>query len=139
MNRRNESSPDQYGQEHHEQRHYGPSQHRRGQGQRMEGQHGPQHGPGLDGDQKHPGMQPQRRPHIVGPKCSDDQLREEISERFMQAGDIDSSDVTVQVLGGKVVLEGTVPEHHMKHGIEEMVDVAPGVQEVDNRIRVQGS
>jgi len=66
-------------------------------------------------------------------------LREEISERLMQADDIDSTDVTVQVLGGKVVLEGTVPEHRMKHVIEELVDVAPGVQEVDNRIRVQGS
>jgi osmotically-inducible protein OsmY len=47
--------------------------------------------------------------------------------------------VALGIEGGKVVLEGTVPEHPMKHGIEELVDVAPGVQEVDNRIRVQGS
>ena len=40
---------------------------------------------------------------------SDERLREDISERLMQAYDIDSSEVTVQVQGGKVVLEGTVP------------------------------
>jgi osmotically-inducible protein OsmY len=57
----------------------------------------------------------------------------------MEAYDIDSSDVTVQVLGGRVVLEGTVPDGYMKHAIEELADAAPGVQDVENRIRVAGT
>jgi len=57
----------------------------------------------------------------------------------MQSYDIDSSDVTVQVSGGKVVLEGTVPSRHMKHAIEDVADAAPGVQDVDNRIRVKSA
>ena len=57
----------------------------------------------------------------------------------MQAYDIDSSEVTVQVQGGKVVLEGTVPSRYMKHAIEDIADSAPGVQDVDNRVRVTSS
>jgi len=86
-----------------------------------------------------PGFPPQRRRYPMGPKGyqrSDERLREEISERLMEAYHIDSSDVTVQVLGARVVLEGTVPDRHMKHAIEDLADAAPGVQDVDNRIRV---
>ena len=75
----------------------------------------------------------------MGPKGyqrSDERMREDISERLMEAYHIDSSEVTVQVLGGKVVLEGTVPSRRMKHAIEDIADAAPGVQDVDNRIRV---
>lgn len=72
-------------------------------------------------------------------RCSDEQLREAISERLMQADDIDSSAVTVRVLGGRVVLEGTVPDLHMKHAIEHLADAAPGAQDVENRIRIGGA
>jgi hypothetical protein len=86
-----------------------------------------------------PDARPQRRRYPMGPKGyqrSDERLREEISERLMEAYHIDSSDVTVQVLGARVVLEGTVPDRHMKHAIEDLADAAPGVQDVENRIRV---
>lgn len=36
----------------------------------------------------------------------------------------------------RVVLEGTVPSRHMKHAIEDLVDACPGVQDIDNRVRV---
>ena len=74
-----------------------------------------------------------------GYKRSDERLREEISERLTQAGDIDCSKVTVEVLGGRVVLEGTVPDRYMKHAIEELADAAPGVEDVENRIGVAGA
>jgi len=35
------------------------------------------------------------------------------------------------------VLDGTVPERRMKHAIEDLVDACPGVQDIDNRIRVK--
>jgi hypothetical protein len=81
---------------------------------------------------------PRRYP--PGPKGyqrSDERLREDISERLMEARYIDSSDVTVEVSAAKVVLEGTVPERRMKHAIEDLVDACPGVQDIDNRIRVR--
>lgn len=84
----------------------------------------------------------QQRRYPQGPKGytrSDERIREDISERLMQAYDIDCSEVTVQVQGGKVVLDGTVPSRHMKHAIEDIADGAPGVQDVDNRIRVTSS
>jgi osmotically-inducible protein OsmY len=71
-------------------------------------------------------------------RCTDEHLREAIRERLIQADDLECSDVTVQVLGGKVVLEGTVPDQYMKHAIEHLADAAPGVQDVENRLRVGG-
>lgn len=90
------------------------------------------------------GLEPDRRrnpprypPGPKGYQRSDERLCEDISERLMQARYIDSSDVTVQVSGAKVVLEGTVPERRMKHAIEDLVDACPGVQDIENRIRVK--
>jgi osmotically-inducible protein OsmY len=74
-----------------------------------------------------------------GPKGyqrSDERLKEDISERLMESHYIDSSDVSIDVRGAKVVLEGTVPSRHMKHAIEDLVDACPGVQDIDNRVRV---
>ncbi|MGH8287473.1 MAG: BON domain-containing protein [Steroidobacteraceae bacterium] len=80
------------------------------------------------------------RRYPPGPKGyqrSDERLREDISERLMEARYIDSSEVTVEVSGAKVVLEGTVPERRMKHAIEDLVDACPGVQDIENRVRVK--
>lgn len=50
---------------------------------------------------------------------------------------LDVSDVRVSVEGGRVILEGTVPERRMKPAIEALVDACPGVQDIDNRLRVR--
>lgn len=89
--------------------------------------------------EQYPGQS--RRRYPPGPKGyqrSDERLREDISERLLQAEHIDSSDVTVEVTGGKVRLEGTVPERRMKHAIEDLVDACPGVQDIENRLKVRG-
>jgi hypothetical protein len=83
-----------------------------------------------------------RNPYPHGPKGyqrSDERLKEDISERLMESHNIDCSDVSLDVRGGKVVLEGTVPSRHMKHAIEDLVDNCPGVQDIDNRVRVPGA
>jgi osmotically-inducible protein OsmY len=41
------------------------------------------------------------------------------------------------VADGRVTLDGTVPDRYMKHAIEDLVDECPGVQDIDNRVRVQ--
>jgi osmotically-inducible protein OsmY len=82
---------------------------------------------------------PGGRRFTSGPKGyqrSDERLKEDISERLMESHHIDSSDVSIDVRGAKVVLDGTVPSRHMKHAIEDLVDACPGVQDIDNRVRV---
>jgi len=89
---------------------------------------------------EHPGFF--KRLFRRGPKGyqrSDERLREDISERLMMSSSVDSSEVTVNVSSGKVTLEGTVPDRYMKHYIEDLVDACPGVQDIDNRIRVDAS
>jgi hypothetical protein len=81
--------------------------------------------------------QPRYRTGPKGYTRSDERLREDISERLMMADSIDSSEVTVTVKDCLVTLEGTVPNRYMKHSIEDLVDSAPGVQDIDNRIRVE--
>ena len=94
---------------------------------------------GEEEEGREPDWRRAERRYPPGPKGyqrSDERLREDISERLMEARYIDSSDVTVAVSGAKVVLEGTVPERRMKHAIEDLVDACPGVQDIDNKIRV---
>jgi osmotically-inducible protein OsmY len=80
----------------------------------------------------------QRRMHRRGPKNytrSDERIREDVCERLMRS-DVDASDVTVNVSGGKVMLEGTVPERRMKHSIEDIAEQCFGVTDIDNNLRV---
>lgn len=74
-----------------------------------------------------------------GYKRSDERLREDISERLMHSGTVDSSDVTVEVADGIVTLTGTVPDRYMKYAIEDVADTCAGIKDVDNRVRVQRS
>lgn len=106
---------------------------------RSESSHGWQESRGGEGGPE-PGPRTGPRRYPPGPKGyqrSDERLREDISERLMEARHIDSSDVTVEVTAAKVVLEGTVPERPMKHAIEDLVDACPGVQDIENRVRVR--
>ncbi len=81
---------------------------------------------------------PPRRypPGPKGYQRSDARIREDLCDRLMRARHIDSSEVTVEVANGKVILDGTVPQRGMKHAIEDMADACLGVQDIDNRIRV---
>jgi len=82
------------------------------------------------------------RTYPPGPKGyqrSDERIREEICDELMQTDHIDSSEVAVEVTAAKVTLVGTVPERWMKHAIEDLADACPGVQDVDNRIRIKSA
>ena len=69
--------------------------------------------------------------------CSDEDIRSEVVERLRQAAHLDSRNVSVDVQGCLVTLTGNVPDAHTKHAIEELVEGCPGVQDVENRLRVQ--
>lgn len=106
---------------------------------------GPHGGYGPQGDAHWPQanwgpMSQQARSHRRGPKGyarSDERIREDICERLMHSAHIDSSEVTIEVSGGKVLIEGTVPDRRMKHAIEDIADATAGVNDVDNRVRLQ--
>lgn len=77
-----------------------------------------------------------------GPKNyvrSDERIRELICERLIQNLSIDVSDVSIEVQSGRVTLSGTVPDRHMKHAIEDVVDGCWGVDEIENDMRVQSA
>lgn len=67
---------------------------------------------------------------------TDERIHEDVCEQLSRSG-LDVSEVSVNVSGGHVTLEGTVPARHIKHAIENCVDDCSGVQDIDNRIRVQ--
>lgn len=75
-----------------------------------------------------------------GPKGytrSDERIRDDICECLYHEPGLDVREVGVRVENGVVTLEGTVPERHMKHRIEDLCDGRFGVRDVDNRIRVE--
>jgi osmotically-inducible protein OsmY len=74
-----------------------------------------------------------------GPKGyqrSDERLKELICERLREDPHIDPSEVTINVQGGKVTLEGTVDSRQQKNAIEDVAEQF-GVQDVQNNLRVQ--
>ncbi len=79
----------------------------------------------------------QQRRGPKGYKRSDERIREDLCERLMHSDFIDSSEVTIDVTAGKVVIDGTVPQRGMKHAIEDMAEATSGVTEVENKVRVQ--
>jgi osmotically-inducible protein OsmY len=71
-----------------------------------------------------------------GYRPSDERLREIICERLTDDPFIDASDVTVDVAGGEVTLQGTVQVRQQKYAIEDLVADVSGVVELHNRISV---
>ena len=83
----------------------------------------------------------QRGPHSgrgpKGYKRSDERVLEDVSERLMQHGDIDASDIEVTVENGEVTLIGTVDSRWTKRHAAEIIDDMSGVHDVHNQLRVR--
>jgi osmotically-inducible protein OsmY len=74
-----------------------------------------------------------------GPKNyqrSDERVKEMLCERLHDDPEIDASEVTVSVQGGKITLEGTVDSRRTKNAIEDVAEQM-GSQDVQNNLRVQ--
>lgn len=84
----------------------------------------------------------ERGPHSgKGPKGytrSDDRILEEISDALMAHGDIDASDIEVEVTGGEVTLSGHVDSRETKRAAEDLVHDIQGVHDVQNSLRIPG-
>lgn len=74
-----------------------------------------------------------------GPKGyqrSDERLQEMICERLREDPDIDASEISVNVQGGRVTLEGAVDSRRTKNLAEDVAEQL-GVHDVQNNLRVQ--
>ena len=71
-----------------------------------------------------------------GYRRSDDRIREDAGEALYRAGDLDASDMTVEVHEGEIVLDGMVADRRSKRRAEELVEGLPGVRDVHNRLRI---
>jgi osmotically-inducible protein OsmY len=99
--------------------------------------------PGREDDYGYGGMQPPRGQHYgrgpQGYKRSKDRIMEDVCETLMHHGDIDATNIRVQVDdNGEVTLEGTVDSRQTKRMAEDVIENVSGVEEVHNRLRVQG-
>ena len=78
----------------------------------------------------------QQRQTPKGYTRSDERIRDDVCEHLYRNHDVDVANVSVEVKGGAVTLEGTVPDRRMKHRIEDICEQCIGVSDVENRIRV---
>jgi len=73
----------------------------------------------------------------MGYERSDERLHDEICDRLTEDGDIDASEIKVEVKNREVQLSGTVNDRTTKYNVEELVDDISGVKDIDNRIKVR--
>lgn len=74
-----------------------------------------------------------------GYRRSDERIKEEVSDKLMQHDEIDASEITVMVKDCEVTLQGTVEDRHQKRLAEEIIEELPGVEDVNNQLRVKKS
>lgn len=74
-----------------------------------------------------------------GYRRSDERIREEVSEALSAHGDIDASEIEIEVKEGMVTLTGTVESRQIKRLVEDTVEGISGVQDVKNELRVMTS
>ncbi len=69
---------------------------------------------------------------------SDERIYEEICERMTRHGQLDASNITVEVKNGEVTLDGSVTGRWAKRLAEDISDSVYGVNDVHNLLRLQG-
>lgn len=72
-----------------------------------------------------------------GYRRSDDRIREEISDQFMENDQLDASDIEVKVVAGVVTLTGTVEDRQSKRLAEDIAERGNGVRDVMNQLKVE--
>ena len=74
-----------------------------------------------------------------GPKNyqhSDEHIQEEVSHRLTQHGQLNASDIEVNVKNGVVTLTGSVDSRQAKRMAEKTTDTVPGVKDVQNQLTI---
>ena len=92
------------------------------------------HGQSGYGDWQHAGPHTGKGPK--GYQRSDDRIREDVSDQLTLHGEVDASQVEVDVKNGEVTLRGTVDSRQAKRMAEDAADCVTGVRQVNNQLRV---
>jgi hypothetical protein len=64
---------------------------------------------------------------------------EDVCERLTQHGQIDASDISVDVDNGEITLTGSVDSRRTKRMVEDTVESIPGVTDIHNQLHVSQS
>ena len=72
----------------------------------------------------------------IKPKATPTDIKRRIEESFRRNAEIDADRITVEAIGGEVILKGTVRSWAEREEAERAAWLAPGVTKVDNRITV---
>jgi osmotically-inducible protein OsmY len=68
---------------------------------------------------------------------SPEELRKKIEDALVRTAETDAENITVSTQGSKVILSGTVRSWAERREAERVAWLAPGVTEVENRIRLR--
>jgi osmotically-inducible protein OsmY len=71
-----------------------------------------------------------------GWRRSDERILEDVCDLMMLDPDLDASEIEARVSNGEVILEGSVESRWAKRLAEDIAFSAPGVRDVQNRLRV---
>ncbi len=102
--------------------------------------------PGFQNFRNSPAFYPSAAPDVYGPytgvgprgyKRSGSQIQDDVSQRLWLDAQLDASDIEVQVNDAVVTLTGTVQSRQMKRWAEDIAWAVPGVDDVQNQLRVQ--
>lgn len=75
-----------------------------------------------------------------GPKGyarSDNRILEDVSDRLMEDGGVDASDIEVSVKDGEVTLSGSVTDRFEKRRAEDCADMVSGVRHTQNNLQIE--
>ncbi len=78
----------------------------------------------------------------VGPRGyqrPDQRIYEDICERLSRHGQIDASNIQVEVQQGEVTLKGSVENRRAKRMAEELADTVSGIRDIHNELRIRNT
>ena len=70
------------------------------------------------------------------PRAAPGEIKRSIEEAFQRSAEVDANRITVETIGGEVILKGTVRSWAERREAERAAWAAPGVIKVDNRITI---
>jgi osmotically-inducible protein OsmY len=73
----------------------------------------------------------------VKPRATPSDIKKKIEDALVRNAEVDASRIKVEVQGSKAVLRGTVRSWTEREQAEQAAWLAPGIEEVDNRIEVE--